>query len=253
MGKLLKFEFRKVFKSKFFYIGILILVALSALMGYMYSFMANSMSALPPGMPKMTMVSLMISAISESGIKTILPIIIVIFTCLDFGNLAIRNIIARGYSREKIFFSKLIIVVFISLIYSGIVLLVNYLAIKIFNPNIEVGSNPEIVKIVMTQVLILLVFSILAFALSMILKKVAAAMASVILIPSIIGMIIGLLGMYVKYFKDLELPKYWFANYFNVLGSSPDAATYRLTIIGSIIYIVIFIVTSLMIWGKSEV
>ena len=96
MTKLLKFEWRKLWRQKSLYIcfGIgLLIIALSLLsMKNIFNTVDDAMTTL--------FVSL------NAGFTSFLGIFIALFVCQDFAQQTIKNIYARGYRRTTVYFAK---------------------------------------------------------------------------------------------------------------------------------------------------
>ena len=128
MNKLFKFEWRKLWQQKSMYIvfGIgLITITLMMILSKVMSVIADEV------MPSQNATEYMLSAIAGSSFISLLGIFIAIFVCADNHQHTIKNIYARGYSRDAVFFSKYLIslalsfaVVIIYMVYSFLLALV---------------------------------------------------------------------------------------------------------------------------------
>ncbi|MCR5692140.1 MAG: ABC transporter permease [Eubacterium sp.] len=109
MARLLKFEFRKLFFQKSFYIcgGIsLILMIATMVISHMASLMIAEGQLLNPANDG---VKAAVSAVDLSSIQLILPIFLPLYVCVDFTQGTIKNILARGFSRSQVLWSKYIV------------------------------------------------------------------------------------------------------------------------------------------------
>lgn len=109
MRKLLQFEFRKLRQQKSFYICcflLIVFVLLSALLNKIILEHSADPIQAPTGTDGIT------SALASGNITLIIGIFTALFVCEDFTDGIIKNIYAKGYSRNKVYFSKLIVVLF---------------------------------------------------------------------------------------------------------------------------------------------
>lgn len=104
MSKLLKFEWRKLWQSKSFYI-IFGLGLLSTILFMILGKVLTDVFATPDGNP----LASMLVVLSNSGFVSLLGVYLVIFACADYSQQTIKNIYARGYSRTAVYFSKYLI------------------------------------------------------------------------------------------------------------------------------------------------
>lgn len=245
MGKLLKFELRKIITSKFFYVGLIILLAIAGISGFAFG------SFTGPGATK-SLQYLLLQIIPQSGLSSLILVIIIIYISTDFSNLAIRNVVARGFSREKIFASKLIMSIALVLVYIVSFIAFCYLSFKVFIPELSTETVPYFGKTLSAHILVLVLYGVFAFATGIILRKIASSMAFTILVPSLISGILVILTSKIKAFQDAEIMKYWFDSFQRFITMNVPGAV-DIAIKGSINYICVFIVISYLVWRKSEV
>ncbi len=116
MGQLFRFEFRKLFRQKSFYIcgcvliGLILLTAIT--LNMIYSLSQGNMeaggvtvSASDDGF-LYTGIYMLVGAVSSSNFTIVLAIFLSLFVCSDYTNGTLKNIIARGYSRTRIYAVK---------------------------------------------------------------------------------------------------------------------------------------------------
>lgn len=252
MGKLIKFELRKIFVSKFFYVGIVIILLLSGLIGYATSTVLNNpnlSSAIPISK---NLYEVVLDGFPSPVGSTLLPVIIVIYSCLDFGNLAIRNIIARGFTRTQVFLAKLFGTVAITVSYMLFSLISLFVSVKLFIPSATFEKPEYFWTQILAYSLAYLVGATFAFALSMMIRKVAGAMAAVLVAPTVVSAILLIITGKVQKFQEINLPKYFFGQ-FPTLISTGVINDITFAVIGSLIYIAVFVVISYLVWRKAEV
>ena len=103
MNNLIKFEFRKLFKSKSFYICLLICIGLVLLSGLTTKIMVESREVID--LP--SKYSMLQGAVSFGNITLISAIYTALFVCEDESSNTLKNIYAKGYTRGNVFISKL--------------------------------------------------------------------------------------------------------------------------------------------------
>ena len=105
MGNLLRFEFRKLFGQKSFYVCTLLLllfVFLSAVLSKLIAENADDASY-----PALMTVNILRSSLQSANLPLILGIFTALFVCTDHADGTIKNIYAKGYPRTAVYFSKL--------------------------------------------------------------------------------------------------------------------------------------------------
>ena len=112
MGKLLKFEFRKLFQNKAFYICIAVSLVIFIITTVTYVIMDDLMKTMaeetgtPMPSTTYTSVSLLKSYYSSGSVSIISAVMVVILISEDYTNDITKNIYSKGFSREILFFSK---------------------------------------------------------------------------------------------------------------------------------------------------
>ena len=107
MRNILKFEFHKLFRQKSFYICSAIMVVFSVLGIMITKSLAENNPELITG--NLSGLSALLSAITSANFVMISGIFIALFVCTDHDNQTIKNIYSRGFSKTKVYISKLIV------------------------------------------------------------------------------------------------------------------------------------------------
>ena len=129
MNNLLKFEFRKLFNQKSFYICTGVMLALSFIAMLFNKALAEN-SDLNTVMP--TAKSALLSAISSSNFTIICGIFIALFVCTDYDQQTIKNVYSRGFSRNSVYFAKYIVCVISTIVMFAVILVFTYVAGDVF-------------------------------------------------------------------------------------------------------------------------
>ncbi len=97
MNNLMKFEFRKLFKQKSFYICTAVMLGMSFI-----GLLLNKALASNPDFNIVlpTASSALLSAVSSSSFTMVCGIFIALFVCTDYDQQTIKNVYSRGFSRK---------------------------------------------------------------------------------------------------------------------------------------------------------
>lgn len=250
MGKLLKFEFRKLFKSKAFYICAVIPIVL-----VIFSGISASQFYIDPETGKCIyeLDEFLRYTFNSNMIVMISGIFTAIFLCEDDVSGTIKNIYAKGYSRESVFFSKYIVSLVALLIMLSSELLVAFLYGA---SHFEMSSNNDLFVRLLGQIVVLISYHALFTAISMWLKKTGGAVALNILGPSLVGLILGTVDIILKLKDKLNgflFSNYWISTFFADFVSATLTTKVMVTaFVGSCIYIAVGIVLGFLASKKNE-
>ncbi len=125
MINILKVDLYKMFKTKSFYVIGIILAVFSALNAYMYARMILDEKI--GTFPHFYISFFKVFTENISSVAIYMTLFVVLFTVSEFSNGTIKNIATKGYLRESIYFSKLIVGAISTLIYVAVVALSIYL------------------------------------------------------------------------------------------------------------------------------
>lgn len=138
MGQLFRFEFRKLFRQKSFYIcgcvliGLILLTAVT--LNMIYSLSQGNMeaggvtvSASDDGF-LYTGIYMLVGAVSSSNFTIVLAVFLSLFVCSDYTNGTLKNIIARGYSRTRIYAVKYMVSLAATTVYTIVCWLTGFFA-----------------------------------------------------------------------------------------------------------------------------
>ena len=194
--------------------------------------------------------SALLSAVTSANFVMISGIFIAIFVCTDYDNQTIKNIYSRGFSKTKVYISKLIVCLCSVIIMFAITLGVSYIS-----GNSAFGNNAasgNYVGLLLGQIVLVLAYSTFVFAISSIFRKVGTSIALAILGPSLINTVLNLLDSILKIDK-FKLSSYWLDSFTSDLTVLATPTT-RLTVcvVFSIIYMVAFIYFGLYLSKKQE-
>ena len=248
MKNILKFEFHKLFRQKSFYICSVIMIIFSIL-GILItkSLVENNPEQFTGTLSGLNSI---LTAITSANFVMISGIFIAIFVCTDYDNQTIKNIYSRGFSKTKVYVSKLIVCLCSVIIMFAITLGVSYIfGNSAFGNNATSGNY---VGLLLGQIVLVLAYSTFVFAISSIFRKVGTSIALAILGPSLINTVLSLLDSMLKTDK-FKLSSYWLDSFTTDLTALTTSTT-RLIICAVIcaVYTVIFISVGLYFSKKQE-
>ena len=265
MGKLLHFEFRKLFRQKSFYICgavfvsliLISIITLNAVLTFSDSMLESdglSVALLDDSI--CNGLYMLMSAFTNGNFSVILSVFTTLFICSDYTTGTLKNMIARGYGRISIYAAKYIVTLCAATIYSIFGWLVSFLSGTAFW---GIGTLPDgrgvgnILLTLLIQLVGIYAYTSLFFLISALLKKSGGAIALSILGPTIISTGISLIDALVQD-KKITLSNYWLDTCFSQLeGLNVTSDTITRCIICFLIYIVFFTAAGHFIVRKSEV
>ena len=261
MSALLRFEFRKLFKNKTFYVCLAISIGLLILntiiskvsadlmkefaeeMGesYIYEFSALSLLKTP-----------LVTTMGLSNTVAVQVIALSIIVCEDFVGDIIKNVYSKGYSRTQVYFAKLIssFVAFFLILLGGMIISF-VLGIALTGELGSVGKN--YVGSLFCILLLAVAFFIVYYSICIIFKKVASSIVLGILGPAGLVIILTLLNLLIKN-EDITLNDYWIYGAMNNLAAeSVDNKAIIISIVVSIVTIIGFGCLSFFLNNKKDV
>lgn len=264
MGQLFRFEFRKLFRQKSFYIcgcvliGLILLTAVT--LNMIYSLSQGNMeaggvtvSASDDGF-LYTGIYMLVGAVSSSNFTIVLAVFLSLFVCSDYTNGTLKNIIARGYSRTRIYAVKYMVSLAATTFYTIVCWLTGFLAGTAFW---EVGSlsgtTGDLVTTLLLQLLGNFAYTSLFFLIAVLFKKTGGSIAVGIIGPLVLSMIISLADT-LTHKKSFDFADYWLDNCM-VETATDLMASNMITrcLICFLIYAVLFYVISIFVGRRNEV
>ena len=232
MNKLIKLQLRNIFHSKFFYVCLILTILLNPVMSMISELFVKDAKILP-------VMNHVVSFLNTEP-DIIILVFICLLSCMDFNEGTTKNIIARGYTREKYLYSKFIaclIGVFI------IYLVTIVITFGIFIKN-GFGFESNMVYLLIESIVYSIALVIVYGTVSVLLEKNAAAIIASLVGPSVISLVISLLDGNLK----LGVGKYWIINASDTFIENPILSNlwFPLIVYGAYIVISIFLGTTLL-------
>lgn len=138
MSRLLKFEFRKLFRQKSFYICGIILLGLILLTTFTMNLLLEmSQSMIEADGVSVTVMGdestftglyMLATALSNSNFSIVFAVFVSLFVCSDHTNDTLKNVIAKGYGRVPIYASKYIVSLVAATVYTVFCWLTGFLS-----------------------------------------------------------------------------------------------------------------------------
>lgn len=235
MKKLLRFELRKILRSKAFYVCVAISIGFLILTLVTAKIANDALEAV--GQQKLTLSGVFFAkgAISSASIGMISAIFIAIYVCEDFASGTMKTIIAKGNDRTKVYFSKYIISVSAVIIWSIVSVLVAFLIGTAMYGNNE-ALKDNVAVIIIGQLLGVLAYHSLYFMISYSFTKVGASIALNLLGPLGVNLLLNFGDTLIKS-DSFKLTDYWIDG---IVGNFTASTTNNKLIISGMILLVIY-------------
>ena len=235
MNNLLKLEFTRLKRQKSFYVCTVIMVALIFLSMLTANALANASPEIAAEF-KASGIESLVGGMNNSSFALIASIFAVLFVCEDYDQQIVKNIYARGYSRKSVYLSKMISVL---------------AATSVMFIIVELG-NFKFLAVVGTQYVVAMANIALAFAIASVLRRNGGSIAGIILAPMLVGVVCGLADSFLN-IEDFTLTSLWLSNFMTDV-STLAVSTERMLVclVGSLIYIPVFVIAGLYFNKKIE-
>lgn len=249
MGNLLKYETRKLFKAKSFYICLVVIAVylfISVLIQNLVYENLDEEFLARASLP--TAAEFMQSALSSGIFSIILGIFAALFVCEDYSDGTLKNIYGKGYARVSVYFAKFIAVCIFALCACVVSWICGYVfGIIWFDAGTVTGN---MVASLIAQIAIVAGYTAMFFAIAMVIRRTGGSIAACIVAPLIITLVLSLVDTF------LDLDNFFFTDYWldGLLSSvsSPDGKIV-LSIVLSLIYGAIFLTIGMLINRKQEI
>lgn len=205
MGKLLKFELSKIKTRKSLYICTAVMVALLLLnvltiwgMEYLMSELADEEELGMMGdLLQNDMISTMLSAASNGSFTLLCGIVVALFVCSDYSQGTVKTVVAKGFSRTRIYFAKLAATSVMSVFMYLTVILFGWLfGMMFFGFDAPLGL--EWLGVLAVQFVSAIAFAAFAFFLSAVFRKTAVAIVVLIALPTFIEVVLTMVDLFLE-------------------------------------------------------
>ena len=193
MIKLLKFEWRKLWRQKSLYICFGVGLLIAALFIILGKVLENRF-----GVEFGTATGSLLGMLPKSGFMSLLGIYLALFVCSDFSQHTIKNIYARGYSRTAVYAAKYLISLGVALAMALLYLVFSFFFTLILGAPLGSLTGEQWAALVL-QLWILVGIHALYFGIAMMIGKTGGSVAinviGISLVFSIIGLLISILDI----------------------------------------------------------
>lgn len=248
MGKLLRFEFRKLFRAKSFYILAAILVGWIVI---------DCLLTGLPGRFKDPQEIAPLYPFLKGLITNIFMIVIGLFVAIycsqDMALGTIKNIYGKGFSRAKVYFSKYIVTLVASFIIAIVVYVVTLPFFPLFDLSQPIQDN--VFLIALGIILGIVAYHGIFFAISMSFKHLAASISINMVIPVVISPIVTLIDATALKDISFKISPYWIDGLLGVFnyGATSDSSKFFVSYLLLIAYALVGIFVGFMVARKKEV
>lgn len=262
MIKLIQFEMRKLFRSKAFWICMLVALAIIgmslATIAHMSKTNSSSMSVGSDGNGMVLSMNnentfsgiYVLSSVLNIQIPLILSVFIPLFVASDFVQGVIKQLITRGYSKNAVLESKCLS----SFIATTVITCVCLLTAGIIGTGIWGFGGDVTGKYVLTifaQFLVLCAYSSFYLMLSVLIRKTGIAIAISVVSMTVLNMLVSLLT---NVFKESKIADYHLPNMLaNISNVDVPSDSIKIALIASLIYIVLFISVSFIHFHRKDI
>lgn len=255
MKNLLKLEFRKLKRQKSFYICLTIMLAMVLISGVTYRILADhaaEIAEISGGETIPVSFSAFLLGFTSAGMFSMLTAIFVsIAVCDDYESQIVKNIYARGYSRNDHYFAKLIyiltattIMFLVSAVFTAVI------GGALFGFEDLTGKT---FLLLACQYVVCMAGVAFSFAIAVAIKKLGATIAVNIIAPTFIPLLLELADTALK-INDFKITDVWMSSFLTSLMNI-DVATGRIIacVLGAAAYIAVFLFAGYAVNKKSEV
>lgn len=262
MGKLFLFELRKLARQKSVYICLAVALGLIALSALAFAFVdkvaqsegGDVIGDMLGGAAMFSVGSFTKGALSNCEFFLLLGVIVTLFCCNDYSNGTIKNIYAKGYSHAKVYFTKYLFSLILSLVFAALCIIISYAIGAGFA---QKDNCDQLAAVVICQLVMVIGYHGIFFSISMMLGKTGGSLAINILAPMFLGMILSLLTMLVQSAvqgSEFDFGYIWFDSVFAKLNQIPvETEAFVRAVLMSIIYAGGFVTLGYFVNRRKEV
>lgn len=248
MAKLLKFEFRKLLRSKILYIILGMAIGFIVLSALVLILIDNIARELDPELFTASPAYEFVKGALTNSFTTIIGVFIAIYATEDFAHGTCKNVIAKGYKRLEVFFSKYIVSLIAIIVIAILCVATAFgMGLALFENNFA-SVTDNVPVIIIGQLLCVIVFHSMFFTIAYTIGKSGAAIAINIMAPLGITLILTIGNLLINK-EDFNLSNYWidgiFANFtgsssfINLPGGSTDESLFASNFILIFIYLAV--------------
>lgn len=272
MNALLKLEFRKLKRQKWFYISLAIMITMLIITAAATKLLPKAVNVTIPTDPEeqaamgltpedvaqmQAMLNreerggFIISAVANSLYTLLSAVFVAIVACEDHEQQTLKNIFSRGYSRKSVYVSKAICVfTACTVMFIVIHLAAALLAVLVLGMQ---KLDSGIFKNIAVVYLVCMAFNALHLAVSSAIRKAGGSVAICIVGPMLLGTLLGVVQSMLK-LQNFSISNYWIESFLGDASSLETSGKRLVEIaVASGIYIALFTFLGELFGRKSEV
>lgn len=256
MAKLIRFEFRKLFQNKAFYICIAISLVMTIIITLTYKAFtdliaeaAQETGTLTPS-TNYTSFVLLKSAFNNGYMAMVGGVMTALLVSEDYTNDITKNIYSKGYSREQLYISKYVVclVAFLLLMIMGMI--ASFFFGFALDGLGKMGSNYFIS--VLGIFLVGIAYYTIFFGIAILLKKTGGAIAISIIGPTVISLLLTMADTFLN-LDDFNMSGYWLDNRVTLLAQDDvEIKVFLITLVISLVLMVAMIIPSFLVNRKRD-
>ena len=237
MKNLVKLQLRNIFHNKFFYVCLILSVALTEVFSFIETILSSTKDV------RLVFPEIINSLTSEVGI--IGMIFITLLCTFDFSEGTTKNIVGRGYSKIKLLLSKYIAALTGLFIMYGIQIILIFI---LFAKN-GLGYESNFPMILLFILFKIVAFTIFYATIAFVLEKTSSAIITNLFLPNIATIVFGIVDKNLH----MNISKYWIENVGLDFISTPALSNLAFPIILYFVYIIMFACIGIYITKGKEI
>ena len=257
MGNLLKLEMRKLSRQKSLYFCLVIMIFLILLDAIIYKVLMNSEVdigdlATQLKLYNMSGIFFTLATISNADFFLIMGIIVAIIYCYDFEEQTVKNVFVKGYSRNALYFSKIISILCATLILFVGSFLFSFIIGTIFF-GVGEGSILTMLGMIGLQLLVSFAYSLFFTLICVLCRKFVRSIIMTIVTPLVLTLVANLIDAIINSSKFKVFDYFMDGMIINLTSLSPGSTYIIIGIVCSVVYMAIFTLLGAIFSKKIEV
>lgn len=249
MGKLLRFELRRLFRKKSLYICALI-ASIVIVIGFAVSYyLATESNFISYG----SVWPSMLAGAIPNALDMLLPILVSILVCEDFKTGAMKTLVNRGYGRNELYCAKFV-AAFLDTVLLSVACWVTTYIMGLILVGDTVRVDAQMLLRLSAQFVLMFVVALFSFVPAILLRKTAIGIVFGIVGVSVISMGVSAADAFLLKSPDFQLSNYWVAT---LLGALSDVSVKAQTVSHSFWvaggYIVLLFIFGFALFRKKDI
>lgn len=256
MARLIRFEFRKLFQNKAFYICVAISLVMTIIITLTYKafndLIAQAVEETGQIAPSSNYTSFILlkSSFNNGYVAMIGGVMTALLVSEDYTNDLTKNIYSKGYSREELYISKYVacLVAFLILMLAGMV------ASFFFGFALDgLGqADKNYALSILGIILVGIAYYTIFFGIAILLKKVGGAIAISIIGPTVISLLLAMGDTFLN-LDEFKMSEYWLDSRVTLLAQDEvEVKVFVVTLVIALVLIVAMIIPSFLINRKRD-